>query len=84
MEISNGIRIVDLFLYLENSQTLVVGDVHIGYEEEMTKTGYLVPRFHFKDIVDRTEGILSKVKDIKNIVLVGDLKHEFGIISEEE
>ena len=83
MEILDGIEIVDLALYIKKSNTLVFSDVHLGYEEALTKQGILVPKFHFKDLVRRIERILSRVR-CDTIVINGDLKHEFGTISDEE
>jgi putative SbcD/Mre11-related phosphoesterase len=87
-EIKKGIKIIDLTLYLEKQKTLVIPDVHIGYEEALAKQGYLVPRFHFKDLIKRTENIFSKLQEarlpVDQIILAGDVKHEFGTISEEE
>lgn len=88
MEILPGIQIIDLGLYLVKSKTLVFADFHIGYEEELNKKGVLVPRFQYKDVIDRLEMIFSKAKEgkmmIETIVINGDLKHEFGTISKQE
>jgi uncharacterized protein len=83
MEIAKGIDIFDLALYLKESKTLVMSDFHIGYEEALNKQGMMIPRFQFKDIVERLERILARVK-AETIVINGDLKHEFGTISDEE
>ena len=32
-------KIVDLTLYIESINTLVVGDLHLGYEEEANRRG---------------------------------------------
>ena len=84
MKILPNIDIVDLSLYVDS--TLVIADVHIGYEEALNKQGVLVPRLQFEEIVKRIELIfgLLKNKQIKTIVINGDLKHEFGAISEQE
>ena len=84
MKILPNIDIVDLSLYVDS--TLVIADVHIGYEEALNKQGVLVPRLQFEEIVKRIELIfgLLKNKQIKTIVINGDLKHEFGTISEQE
>src|SRR3989344_5495040 len=82
MDILPDIEIIDLALYLDS--TLVISDVHIGYEEALNKQGVLVPRMQFEDIVKRMEAIFSKAKGIKTIIVNGDLKHEFGTISEQE
>ncbi len=83
MEILKNIEIKDLALYLKKEKILVIGDLHLGYEQSLIEKGILVPKFYFKDLISRLEKILSKVK-VDYIVINGDLKHEFGIISREE
>ena len=84
MKILPNIEIVDLALCFD--ATLVIADVHIGYEEALNKQGVLVPRLQFEEMVKRMESIFSVLKDkkIERIVVNGDLKHEFGTISEQE
>src|SRR3989338_10987864 len=84
MGILPDMEIVDLALYFDF--TLVIADVHIGYEEALNKQGILVPRLQFEEMVKRMESIFKKLKDkkIERIVVNGDLKHEFGTISEQE
>ena len=109
MEISTGIEIIDLALYLKKENVLILADTHIGYEEALNKQGILIPRFQFKEIIERLERILNllskgtsargwgtsakskKERDnIKNnklldkIIINGDIKHEFGTISDQE
>lgn len=84
MKILPNIEIVDLALYFDS--TLVIADIHIGYEEALNRQGILVPRLQFKEMVKRMENIFEflKNKDINKIIVNGDLKHEFGTISEQE
>ena len=51
MQILKGIEIVNLALYISKLNSLVIGDIHIGYEEELNKRGIFIPRFHFKDVI---------------------------------
>ncbi|MBW2986523.1 metallophosphoesterase [Candidatus Woesearchaeota archaeon] len=83
MEIYPGIELIDLGLYLTKHKILVLSDFHIGYEEGLSKKGVLVPRMQYKDVIARLDMIFSKVKP-KMIVINGDLKHEFGVISQQE
>jgi len=83
MNIKKDIRIIDLALYLSKYRTLVITDPHIGFEEALNRQGVLLPRFQFKDILERLEKILSKVKPL-TIIINGDIKHEFRTISEQE
>ena len=83
MEISKDIAIIDLALYLKKYKTLVISDCHIGFEEALNKQGVLIPRFQFKEIIDRLTEILKKVNP-ETIIINGDVKHEFGTISKQE
>src|SRR3989338_3801483 len=84
MKISNNIEAIDLALYANNH--LILADFHIGYEEALNKQGLLVPRFQFEEIIKRLESIFLRLKNksIEKIIVNGDLKHEFGTISEQE
>ena len=83
--ITQDIDIIDLALHLKEHQTLIFSDFHIGYEEMLNKQGILLPRFQWDDIVKRLELTFSRIKkNIKTIVINGDLKHEFGSISSQE
>ena len=90
MHILNNISIYDLTLYLQESNTLVFGDSHIGYEEALNKQGVLIPRFQFKEVLEKLGKVISAIKKEHNvssfssIVINGDVKHEFGTISEQE
>lgn len=83
MEISKGLEIMDLCLYFKKEKALVLADMHMGYEEALNKQGVLVPRFQYAETVKHLEGILSGFK-VNKIIINGDLKHEFGTISETE
>ncbi len=84
MNILPNVEIVNLALYLDN--TLIISDVHIGYEEVLNRQGVLVPRLQFEDIAKSMQVIFSILQDrnIERIIVNGDLKHEFGTISEQE
>src|SRR3989344_6814690 len=83
MEIYENIEIIDLCLYLKKEQILVIGDMHIGLEEALNKQGILIPRQGVDDVIKRLKKIIFKLK-IKEIILIGDVKHEFGTISDQE
>src|SRR3989344_2500064 len=83
MEIYENIEIIDLCLYLKKEKILVIGDMHIGLEEALNKQGILIPRQGVDDVIKRLKKIISKIK-VKEIILIGDVKHEFGVISDQE
>ncbi len=80
-KLDNDISFLGKALLLDDS--LVIGDVHIGFEEALNKEGFLVPRTQFKQIFTETEQLLKKVS-VKKIIINGDFKHEFGRISRQE
>lgn len=82
MKIAEGIEARGKALWLNKSKTLVIADLHIGYEEALNKQGVLVPRMMFDEMKKEIEELL-KLKP-KIIVVNGDLKHEFGEISKQE
>jgi len=84
MKIFDDIELMDLAIYV--NKTLILTDFHIGYEEALNKQGLMIPRFQFKEIIQRLDKIFNKLKNkkIDKIVINGDLKHEFGTISDQE
>ncbi len=83
MNILPNIKIIGLTLYLEKQKILVLADTHIGYEEALNKQGVLIPRLQFNEIMKNLEQVFKKVKP-KLIIMLGDIKHEFGTISRQE
>ena len=90
VEILPGIEIADLALFLKKENILIIGDVHLGYESAMAMHGVFMPRFQFKDTITRMEKILSSLpqllqnKKLEAVVVNGDLKHDFGTITDQE
>ncbi len=88
MHIVPGIESLDLALYLTSAKTLALSDFHIGFEESLNRQGVLVPRTHYKDVIDRLEHIFAVLKkakkSVRTIVITGDLKHDFGHIGRQE
>ena len=93
IEVLPGIEIADLALYLRKENILVIGDVHLGYEQAMVKQGVFMPRFQFKDTIERLGKIFSLLQHdllakgqskLEAIVVNGDLKHDLAFISEQE
>ncbi len=83
-ELLPGIFALDLGLWAAEDKALVIADLHLGIEEMYNRQGILLPRHNFADIKKRLERkIFPKAKPAV-IVINGDLKHEFGSISEQE
>ena len=76
-----GAEIIDLALLIED--TLILGDLHLGYEEALNAEGIMVPRFQYQKILSRLEAIIEKT-NCSRVIINGDLKHEFGRITRQE
>ena len=77
-------RFVDKAIWLEKDRILVISDLHLGFEEYLNKQGLFVPRTQYKKIGENLEKIINFVGKIKKIIILGDLKHEFGTVSSQE
>ncbi len=81
MKILPDIELVDLALKYKNA--IIIGDLHLGYEESLLKQGYLAPFLQLKKIMGRLGKIIQKAKPEK-IIINGDIKEEFGSITRQE
>jgi putative SbcD/Mre11-related phosphoesterase len=82
MKIAKNIEIIDLALKYKD--TLIISDLQIGIEGELQEQGILVPVYQFDDVFARLKDIIEHSKGIKRIIINGDLKHEFGSITNQE
>ncbi|MDD1774180.1 MAG: metallophosphoesterase, partial [Methanobacterium sp.] len=76
-----GASIIDLALKVKDY--LIISDLHLGYEQSLNAEGIMVPRFQYPLIIERLKEIQNRTSS-QNIVVNGDLKHEFGRISRQE
>jgi len=90
------IQFIGKSLYFPLRKILVLADLHIGWEELLNSQGVFMPRSQFKEIMKDLEDIFNEVgkmnedekdkrtRKLNEILVVGDLKHEFGQISSQE
>ncbi len=64
-------------LYIEHKRILVFADAHLGFEEEMAKHGLFLPRVQKKNLIKTLSNALTELK-VSEIVVAGDIKHQFG------
>jgi len=84
MEHDLNLEIIKTSLYLKKEKVLVISDLHLGYEEMLMKSGVLLPKFQLNEILIQLEDILKQTGKLNKVVITGDIKHEFGTISEQE
>jgi hypothetical protein len=85
VKITKGVSIVNPWpcIYLEDEHVLIASDTHLGLEDQREKIGMHIPGSVMTQIL---ECITVPVKALgcKKIILLGDIKHEFGRPSEAE
>lgn len=83
-EILPGVRITsDRCLILDEGPTVVLGDLHLGYERALEMEGMYIPRTNTESIRDSLNEILCRY-DPERVVLLGDVKHDFKRAGFEE
>lgn len=76
-----------LFIESGGKKILAIGDLHLGQEEAMNKTGVFVTRGMFGEMIAELDKVFSEIggnKEIDEVVLLGDVKHDFGTILRQE
>lgn len=74
-------------LYIESKEgkkILVVGDLHLGYEEVLNQAGVFVTRNMFNEMIKYFDRVFEKVGKVDYVILLGDVKHYFGKILRQE
>lgn len=73
----------DRCLILSEGPTVVLGDLHLGYERALEHEGMYLPRINTESIRDALNDIIFRYEP-KRVVLLGDIKHDFSRASFEE
>ena len=73
-----------LLIEEKGKNILVVGDIHLGMEESLNKSGVFISRMMFNEVLSDFGKIIDKVGRVDKIILLGDVKHEFGEINRQE
>lgn len=78
-----GIILIGKGILLKKSNTLIIGDIHIGQQEALKKTGIMIPLYQYEELEKELIQTITKARP-KKIVMNGDIKHHFGTISIKE
>lgn len=78
VEIMKGVRASnERCLVLDEGPTVVIGDLHLGYERALEGEGIFLPRINTSSIRDSLNRIICRYEP-KRMVLLGDIKHDFA------
>ncbi len=69
--------------YSRRHKTLILADVHIGFEEEVSLKGGYVPRFQLRNTLRMMEEAFGEVS-AEAVVFAGDVKHIFSTLGRLE
>jgi len=70
-------------IYIKGINSIVMSDIHIGYEEEMAKKGIYIPRIQKKRFLNILNRAISTFK-VRNLIINGDFKHSFERLTRQE
>lgn len=73
-----------LLLETGGKKILAVGDLHLGYEENLNLSGVFVFRKLFENVLSYLEDVFEMAGWVDEVVLLGDVKHKFGKIIGQE
>ena len=78
IEVFDGARITsDLCLHLPDERTVVVADLHLGYESALEAEGIHIPRVQTRTVKEALARLIERY-EAERVVLLGDVKHEFS------
>jgi len=85
MKLDNDVELLDglAIAYIKSINSIVVSDLHLGYESHMAKNGVLIPKVNLKKILKDFETAIKET-DAKSIIVVGDIKNDFSTVEEDE
>ncbi len=70
-------------LYHARSGSILLADLHLGYEQAMAELGVFLPRVQLRKALSALEKALDSAKP-KRVVIVGDVKHVFDRLLRQE
>jgi len=74
-------------LFFPKERVLVVGDLHLGYEEALRQRGLEIPINQFKEVTEELEKTIENIRarygKIEEIIFLGDIKHHFNYLATE-
>src|SRR2546427_11863167 len=78
IEVAKGVEATrDFALFLRDERTLVISDLHLGFEGALAEQGVSIPLFQRRVVLERLGKMLDRGKEEK-VVIAGDFKHEFS------
>ncbi len=64
-------------IFIPEAETMVISDLHVGYEASMRAEGVAIPDFQFEEILKSLGDAMDHFSP-SQIIINGDIKHEFA------
>lgn len=75
-------------LYIISAKTLILSDLHLGYDESIKNEGVLIPLISSKKFLIYLKSVIKIIEkngfELNNIIFNGDVKHEFSKVLRSE
>lgn len=88
--IKNKIELIGTSAYLIDSNDLIIADLHLGIEKSILESGVNLENTNLKLLIANLKEYIDFIKEkyqikiINKLIINGDLKHNFGKITEYE
>jgi len=85
MQLNEDIEVIEFepALYVKSLDAIIVADIHLGLEWELEEKGVHIPFPTYEPIVKSLRNMFN-YKPAKKLIILGDIKNEFGDINPEE
>jgi len=85
MQLTEDVEIVEFepALYVKSLDAIVIADIHLGLEWELEEKGFHIPFPTYAPIIKSLRNMFS-YKSARRLIILGDIKNEFGEINPEE
>jgi len=70
-------------IYIDNLDSVIIADLHLGIEGVLEDEGLYIPRKASEDTIKLVFKIIEEL-DVRNLIIAGDLKHSFGLLNRSE
>lgn len=78
------LKILNKSVFIKRIKSLVVTDLHLGYEESLNEEGVFLPKQQYQKMREELKEIFNKTGKLKEIIILGDFKHKFNSITNSE
>jgi putative SbcD/Mre11-related phosphoesterase len=86
IDIDSGLALIDGLpvVVVKGASSIVVADIHLGYEEALASTGVFLPKIQLRNAIRTLSEALASLPWPARVIIDGDLKHVFERLTRQE